>query len=112
MVVCEYEVPKSAARPEALTPLARASSTNCLFQVSKPPAPLPHCAALAAPAMQTPASIVSARTVASLLIPEVPPPQPALWPADASLRENPAAETPPEPMVTRVRYPRRSPWHG
>jgi hypothetical protein len=34
-----------AEMPEALTPFARASSANCLFQVSKPADELPHCAA-------------------------------------------------------------------
>ena len=34
---------------EALTTLACASPANCFFQVSKPAALLPHCAALALP---------------------------------------------------------------
>jgi hypothetical protein len=34
-----------AATVEALTPLALASSPNCLFHASKPAAVLPHCAA-------------------------------------------------------------------
>src|SRR5947207_1139879 len=34
-----------AAMLEALTPLLLASSANCLFQPSNPPAVLPHCAA-------------------------------------------------------------------
>src|SRR5580704_3752043 len=33
--------------PVAPTPLLLASSANCCFQASKPPGPLPHCAALA-----------------------------------------------------------------
>jgi hypothetical protein len=42
-----------AATVEALTPLALASSPNCLFHASKPTAELPHCAAPALLAIHT-----------------------------------------------------------
>ena len=46
----------SAAMVEALTTLACASPANCFFQVSKPAAMLPHCAALALPDIHTSAA--------------------------------------------------------
>src|SRR6266404_4790363 len=54
-----------AARVEALTPLALASSENCLFHASKPAAVLPHCAAPALPVIHRSATRTATVTVLS-----------------------------------------------
>src|SRR5262245_43079302 len=48
---------------EALTPFARASLANWLFQASKPAEVLPHCAAPASPAVHTSATKAATATV-------------------------------------------------
>src|SRR6185436_5294011 len=45
--------------PEAVMPRARASLANSLFHASKPADVLPHCAALASPAIATNANKVA-----------------------------------------------------
>src|SRR5215211_3538208 len=52
---------------EALMPLARASSANCLFQASKPAAVLPHWAALAVVAMHPSAAKAATATILNCL---------------------------------------------
>src|SRR5215217_7102777 len=56
-----------AAMVEALMPLARASSANCLFQESKPAAVLPHWAALAVVAMHPSAAKAATATILNCL---------------------------------------------
>jgi hypothetical protein len=71
----------SAAMVEALTTLACASRANCFFQVSKPAAMLPHCAALALPDIHTSATktpmvsslncLPTLRTVRDAMVPAI-----------------------------------------
>src|SRR6202030_4326080 len=50
------------------TPLALASPPNCCFQDSKPPGPLPHCAASADPPVHA-ATATTANTAATTCLP-------------------------------------------